>query len=369
MWFRRAALGLAFLPAAAAQQPPSSDPGLLLVRQQLVSMRTLQPTGDLGLFGYVRDAQPLGGDNWSLHDLTIDAAAREVLEVSAQRVRLRTVDKRELWTVDRAAAHVTAAAAEAGVADVPRRVFGPGRVVLPRDGAGLVALDRATGRVAWEQPTAPAWLLVPDPELLLAVGGVDGKPVLGAFAWANGAQAFRVELPAPTARVVAGPRAVAIVFADHVAVHDRGGPLLRDVKVAVQDLVLAPNGWFVRTADTVQAWSTEGEPRWTAPVRAESFETLLLAATTAGDLIVAKYHRMADSGIAVQCFAAADGDVLWRHDDGGLEVDHSKYWHRVHAQGRGDAVFLVSQAAGGNFVVELDAATGARRRREVLGRP
>lgn len=366
---RRAALALAFLAAAAAQEAPKNEPGALLARQQLVSMRTLAPTADLGVAGHVGDARCVSGDTWSVHDLTVDVAAQHVLDVSHERVRLRGADRREVWAVGRADAHVAAAAAGDASADAAHRLFGPSRIVLQRDGGGLVALDRATGGIAWQKPDAPCTKLVADPELLLAIGTSAGKPVLAAFAWANGAQAFRVELPAMPVRVVPAPHGVAVVFPDRVVVHDRSGPRLFVLKTAAQDIVAASTGWYVRTADALQAWTQNGELRWTAPSPLADFDTLALAATPAGDLVAATYIAMADSGVTVRCLTAANGEPAWRHVDPGLGVAHSKYWHRVYVRTTGDAVFVVSQAAGGNFVVELDAATGERRRREVLGKP
>ncbi len=45
----------------------------------------------------------------------------------------------------------------------------------------------------------------------------------------------------------------------------------------------------------------------------------------------------------------------------GLGVEHSEYLQRVYLERRDDALYVVSQASGGNFMERVDLATGAHR--------
>ena len=88
-----------------------------------------------------------------------------------------------------------------------------------------------------------------------------------------------------------------------------------------------------------------------------------LAVGQDGDLLVLEHMAMADSGARLSRWKAQDGSSRWHRDLPGLGIAHSKYWHRVTAIEIGDAVRVVSDAAGGQWAVELDAGSGAVRRR------
>jgi outer membrane protein assembly factor BamB len=354
-----AALAVALIAQAAAQEPKPTAPRLL-VRQQIVSPTTLKPTEQLGLTGYVRQVQWLGEQRYAVDEVAVDLAAMEVLEVSRERVLLRTVGKRVLWSVDRTAAGVRLDAKAA------HRLLLGARVVLPRAGGGLVGLDRATGEVRWQHADAPSEFVIADGELVIAAGAVGDKPTLAAFAAPNGARAFACTLPAAATRLVAGPHGIAAAMASGVTVFDRSGPQLFTLPAAVVDLVAGPDGWFAVTRETLQAWDRTGKVVWSLPATVDTFNSVVLGVTGAGALLELRHCPMSDSGVTVVCREPSDGGVLWQYVDQGLGIAHSKYWHRAHARAIGDAVFVVSEAAGGNFVVELDAATGEKRQRATI---
>ena len=361
-----AALVAFALTAVAQDSKPEAQ--RLLVRQEVVSPATLQPTGQLGLGGYVRDARWLGEQRYAVDDVSVDLAALEVLEVSGEAVLLRTASKKVLWSIDRAAAGVAF-----GEKLAQRRLLLGARVVLPRADGGLVGLDRATGEVRWQHLHAPSDLVIADGELVITAGRVGDKEMLAAFAVPNGARAFQCTLPAAATRLAAAPHGIAVVAAAGVTVFDRSGPTLFTAKGAVIDVVPVPLAayrslsfdpcWFVVTRDSLHLWNRQGDALWTQPVTVDSFTSVALAVTSTGALLELRHCPMSDSGVGVVCRDPRDGGVQWRFTDPGLGVSHSKYWHRVHACVVGDSVFVVSQAAGGNFVVELDAATGEKRQR------
>lgn len=353
-------------PPAPAKEPPAppapAAPGArLLVRQSLVDARSLEAGRSLGQPGYVRDSTWCGGDLYTLADTTIDVAAAEVLGASADKVWLAPFAGAPRWLVARAAVH----AAVPGTA--AQRLLLGARVVLPREGGGLVGLDRKTGALLWQAPAAPNELVVADDDGVLAAGTVGAERVFVRLAAANGAFACRNVLPGPATRLVPGPRGLAAVLADRALVFDRAGPKLCELPGAFVACTATPDGWCAATAEGLVAWNAAGEVLWRVAAPLDDLDGCCLAATAAGDVVACTWGRISDSGFVARACRGADGTVRWEHTDHGLGVAHSKYWHRLTARPLGDSLVVVSQAAGGDFAVVLDAADGARRARVTFG--
>jgi hypothetical protein len=79
-----------------------------------------------------------------------------------------------------------------------------------------------------------------------------------------------------------------------------------------------------------------------------------------GDLVIANYGAISDSGVALYRIHAIDGTVVWRASVPGLGVPHSQYEHLAYVELRGDALYVVSEASGGGFLERLSASTGSR---------
>jgi outer membrane protein assembly factor BamB len=89
------------------------------------------------------------------------------------------------------------------------------------------------------------------------------------------------------------------------------------------------------------------------------------AALPGGDVVIANYGQINDSGVDV-IRLHPDGSLVWRSCLAPLLVDHSAYQHLVYLDVRGDDLFVVSQGSYGGFLEQLSLATGARALRCVL---
>jgi outer membrane protein assembly factor BamB len=85
-----------------------------------------------------------------------------------------------------------------------------------------------------------------------------------------------------------------------------------------------------------------------------------------GDLVIANYGQIDDSGVDVMRIHGHNGAPVWRAQVRGLGVTHSKYEQLVYIEARGDALFVISQAAGGEFIEQLALPTGQSQLRKVL---
>jgi hypothetical protein len=75
-------------------------------------------------------------------------------------------------------------------------------------------------------------------------------------------------------------------------------------------------------------------------------------------LWVLPYNTIADSGVGLLRLAPSDGWIVWKARCQGIGTKHSKYWHYVYVEVRGDRLVVVSQGANGHFVEALDLASG-----------
>lgn len=348
------------VPGGLAASALAQAPVRVLLGQQVVDAASHEVVAVLGLTDHGPCAELIGGCTFAVGDALVDPDAGHVLFVALDRVRLVGLDKQPLWSSARADVHV---AARAG--DGPRW-FAKDRIVLAREGGGLVALDRRSGRVAWEGPGLPTASVLVDGDLVVATGDVGGKPHLVGAALANGARAFDVELAGAAQRIVAAPHGIAVVERDGFVVHDRAGPRLFAVTTPVTALTAGPDAWFGATGDAVVAWARNGERRWGADVAHAGYERVVLVATPDGGVLRVKWMDIADSGFDLVSLAV-DGGIRWRREEPGLGVPHSKYWHRVQPRLAGDRLLVTSQAAGGSFLAEFDLATGERVERTGFG--
>lgn len=335
----------------------------LLVRQQSVAALTLEPAAKLKLRGYVPESLWLGSGNYTLGERSFEMTRGEVLEVAREYVRLTSFGGKERWKVERAEVRV------AGPSQRGPRLLYPSRIVLPRAGGGLVGLERASGRVVWQQPDVPCEMLAYDDELVFVAGLVDRKPSLAACSWRNGARAFVAKLGKPAVRLVPGTHGVAVVHDGGFTVRDRSGPELFAVSGAVHGVCAAGEGggrsrvaWFAFVGAEIRAFDASGEVLWRKPYVRN--DTLQLCTTSSGDLLVAEYCTFSDSGFLATCYGRDDGETLWRRRATGLLVDHSKYRHRLYVRPLKDRLVFVSQASGGDFAVALRPEDGEQLDRE-----
>ncbi len=210
-------------------------------------------------------------------------------------------------------------------------------------------------------------LVAPDGHVVHAIAGVDRSAVARPF----GGPEYRVgDVVVDAARdvtfhvVTTDPSQVDPFHIEHVAgesiVRDRTKREVLRIREEVagvhwvgRDLVIVSDKQIARLA--------AGKPVWTLPPPSGTFASASeLAELRDGDVVIATYCASSDDGIDLQR-VGADGGVRWHVTVRGLGVAHSEYEQSVYLAVRGDAVFVVSQASGGNFVERVELATGAHR--------
>jgi hypothetical protein len=358
-------LPLRFVPlllaaSAAAQQAPR-----LLISQTIVDAPSGTKLGDLRIADHARHAIPAGGPTFVVDDCTVDVADPAVLDLAGDRLTLRVpglgTDKGAvLW--QRTLADAGASRSAAG-----QRLLARECVVLPRAGGGILALRRSSGETLWQKADSPGDLLLADADLVVAAGTVDGKARVCAFALANGAAAFRAELPGRPLQLAAAPLGVVVLGDGYLIGFDRAGPELFRLAPGAQSVVAGPAGWFTLAGTRIEARDRNGKPSWSADLDARDYrDTRQLFATDAGDVLVVCNQRMSDSGVLVQLRSGRDGAPVWTRDLGGLEVAHSKYRHLAYARVAGGHVYVVSQGSAGAFWEQLDLESGEQIARHRL---
>lgn len=300
-------------------------------------------------------SERLGPFRWVTAGRFVDTARAEVLEITAERVALATLDGKPSWAVERRATHTAFAIG------AHQCVLAGDRIVMPAGGerGGLVALDRSTGAIAWERPGVPSETIAVDDGLIVTTGATNGPPRLAAQALDNGASAFDLPLRAAPRALVVAPHGIAVVGDAGFTVFDRAGPELWKGNERPVALVANADGWFTATWQAVTAWSRTGEVKWTTELAVGDFEQIVLVALPGGGVAHVRFLGMADSGFEV-VGCDARGGIAWRRQEPGLGVSHSKYWHRVEPFVVGERLFVTSQGAGGAFFVEFDPANGDR---------
>ena len=350
---------LLLVAGLAAQRPEARAPlPIVVIGNHNLDGGTLAARSELPPATGGRELALRRTDGTVLRDhALLDPATRERLRITAGALRLESLDGDARWSV----AAVPGAAFGDGALD--RAVFARQRVVLCGGDGGLVALDRADGRVAWRRPAGPNELVVADGELVVAAGAAATGGAMHGHALQNGAAAFAVALPEAPQGIALGERGIAVRSAQHTVVFDRSGPRLCDLPAPASDVVALRDGWLVVVDPFVVSCDRTGRERWRRE-RTPGFMDQYVAVETAdGSIVVARYCRMADSGVDVVCLDGANGDVRWRRHVDGLGVAHSKYWHLAQLFGSGDRLVVTSQAAGGLFAVALDPADGGQSAR------
>ncbi len=210
-------------------------------------------------------------------------------------------------------------------------------------------------------------LVAPDGHVIHSIAGVERSAVARSF---GGPEYIVGDVVVDAARdvtyrvTVVDPSQVAAFHIDHVdgesIVRDRSKRevlRLREVVAAAhwvdRDLVVVSDKRIARLA--------AGKPVWTLPPPADTFAAASeLVELPGGDVVIATYCAISDDGIDLQR-VGVDGHVRWHITVRGLGVKHSEYEQSVYLAVRGDAVFVVSQASGGDFVERVELATGAHR--------
>jgi len=356
---------------ASDESSPAAEPPLL------INDRLVDPTD-----GHVR-AKIAGVDHWRTAVPRHDGTHHFQIDD-------RLVDGRTGKTI----AHLTRLAVEKGHlvrrspdGKVRWRVPLPGvRSVRPPDvalapGVALAsvddrvfAFDDATGRRLWHAP-GPADRLATDGKLVFTTD----CSVHGGHRWLvarhvkNGKRAWRASLSAkmdPDALVFAGRFIVVTnespdlaIFLDHSGKrHFASKEALSSVRPLEDDLLLVSSKRVARV-------DAKGHVLWHRPPLASTFVAGNDIVPVGGDLLIANFGRIDDSGVDVVRLDAKTGALRWETRVPGLGVAHSKYYQAAYLEMRGTEVYVVSQGAFGSFFERLDLATGHRELRCMLDDP
>lgn len=356
---------------ASAKSSPAPKPSLL------INARLVDPTD-----GHTR-AEVAGIDDWRTavprHDGT------HHFEIAD-----RLVDGRTGKTVE----HLTRLAIEQGHlvrrgpdGKVHWRIRLPGvRSVRPPDVAlapgvalasvddRILAFDDSTGKRLWHAP-GPADRLATDGKLVFTTDCSDhgGHRWLVARHVKNGKVAWRAAIASkmdPDALVFAGRFIVVTqdspdiaIFLDHSGQrHFASKEALSAVTPLGDDLLLVSNKRVARV-------DSRGHVLWHRPPLANTFVAGNDVVPVGGDLLIANFGRIDDSGIDLVRVDAKTGTLRWEARVPGLGVGHSKYFHVAYIEVRGSEIYAVSQGAFGSFFERLDLATGRRELRCMLDDP
>lgn len=341
--------------ATAPAQAPKTTAIRLVARNAILDLTTGTSKRVQGLKGYVVRAINRNDEVFDVADLNIDLATNTRVRRDKDQLLLEDLAGKAKWSVTLKDIGVTA--------NPTARLLTTDRVVI-QSSAGLVAIDRPTGEVAWHSDKQPLETLTMHKDLLVTTGKAGGKFVMRAMSLRNGAQASLTPLLDKPAHIAIGDYGIAIGSKNHVEVFDRFGPTLFTIEHGVDDIVAHQKGWLIRKKAQVTLLDRRGETIWDVAMQEPRFlNRHHMVVTDSGGVIITTHHNMSDSGVHCRALDARSGEELWARQLPGLGVPHSKYFHNAYARSRGEVVDIISQGSAGAFVVTLETDTGQQRSR------
>jgi outer membrane protein assembly factor BamB len=264
----------------------------------------------------------------------------------------------------------------------PDIAVGGGRTIVKID-ATIHAFDDATGKPVWTQPGGDRLTIAGDNVISTFCNLATHDHWLIANALVDGNDRFRVALPEGCDPWIAVVDERIYVVDDHKPAHtlifDFAGKQLARLDEELQGAhhYLAGAASHKRSDGTrvlvtdqgVLAIDAAGNVVWRGPATPNEFVGGAdFAELPGGDLIVANYGAINDSGVDVVRLRA-DGSVRWHASAAPLMVAHSEYLHLAYIEVRGDQLFVISQGSSGAFLERMSVATGERELRCVIGEP
>jgi outer membrane protein assembly factor BamB len=231
----------------------------------------------------------------------------------------------------------------------------------------LQRIDVATGAVRWKVHASPHGLTIAGDRVLATECAADGsREWSSVYSLADGArQLVTGAMPGCGASWQLTPHYFAYRpwAAPRSAVFDLAGHHAFDVEHQVIAMAELDRDLVVVTDAEIMRVSATGARAWRIATSPVAFgDTSSITTLAGGDLLVELHHRIADSGIAFWRIHP-DGRVVWQATAAALGVAHSKYSNVVYSAIRGDKLFAISQASGGDFFERIDLATGVRELR------
>jgi outer membrane protein assembly factor BamB len=388
------------IAAACQQSLPSPEPGpipttpppplvihtpFVIANQIVAEDGTVARTLDGVLPGYA--AIPDGPHRFKVGNLLVDTAADTVTKV-IEPVALNSVamfgrhdhDDYELVRSE-PDGRVRWKTPVSGVRTVrpPDIAVGGGRVVVTI-GSEVAAFDDATGKRVWTLDGDGDRLHVAGDTLIsVRYNEPTHDHWLTATALADGKQRFRVALDDGCDPYVAVYNDRIIVVEDRnppvSRIYNLDGTLIAKLAAEIEGSHRDPWGashliddkLVLVTDKHVMELDAAGKVLWRRETLRDTFVAAdQVVALPGGDLVIANYGAISDSGVDVVRLHG-DGALVWRSCARALGVPHSEYSHLAYVEARGDELFVISQGASGAFLERLSLTTGARELRCVMG--
>ncbi|MEP6862107.1 MAG: PQQ-binding-like beta-propeller repeat protein [Deltaproteobacteria bacterium] len=312
--------------------------------------------------GFAQDdvAVPSGPHRFTARDLTVDTETALVIK-SAPPIAFddhhlvrREVDGRARWTQ-----------ALEGVRSVrpPDVAVGGGRALATIDNQ-LHAFDDATGKALWSANVSGDRLLVAGDTAYSVMCGTATDHWLIGTSLADGKERFRSELAIgcdPEVQVV--NKLVIVTDSGHhqTRIFDLAGhQLARLAEVADGDALALGTTTILVSDLRVVALGPDANVLWQREHPDNTFVAgNALAELPGGDLVLANYGAISDSGVDLVRLRR-DGSEVWHSCAAPLGVGHSEYEHFAYIEVRGDALFVASEGSFGAFLEQLAVRTGER---------
>jgi outer membrane protein assembly factor BamB len=349
---------------------PAPVPALAVTSQPIPFAMFNQLVADDGrvvkVFGAVSRyelAIPDGPNQFRLGDQRVDASTSTIAkawpaaEVVASSLVRHEPDGRIRWSVPIGG---TSAVAPSELA------FGTDRIVAKRDGV-IRAFDDATGAEVWHT-RGFGYPFYARGDAVYAYECEQHMVV--ARALADGKERFHVPLMMECEpRITIDDAHVFVLdgYGKTTHVLDLHGGVVLSLAEELQATAPVAGGTLIVTDKQVAMLEDSGHVRWQLPGPVNEFvggdEVVTLPG---GDVIVANYGMIADSGVDVMRLRPSDGTIVWHANVHGLGVAHSKYRQLVYLELRGDDLYVVSQASGGGYFEKLGIADGVSKSRITL---
>ena len=364
----------AVAPAPAPAQPPFVISNRIVAPDGRV-VRTLPGVSDEAI------AVPVGPHRFEVEGWSVDTAADTVAALHPPAAferdpAARSEDEdRYLLVRDEPDGRTRWSARLHGVRSVrpPDVAVGGGRVVATID-LTIHAFDDATGRPVWSANVEGDNLhIAGDAVYSTSCNEPTHDHWLVANALADGAKRFQVPLAATCdpAILIEGGRIFAVESTppEETRVFDLAGHLVTTLHEQVEAAQPVSHGLVVVGDQHLMSLDPSGKILWSRAAPPNGFAGGdQIVELPGGDLLVANYGAISDSGVDVQRLHA-DGTPVWHARAAPLYVSHSQYEHLAYIEPRGAALYVVSQGSYGAFLERLSLATGARELRCVLGKP
>lgn len=236
---------------------------------------------------------------------------------------------------------------------------------------GVFALDYTTGKELWSAKDFGDRLMA-TPDLLLStecsVKAPPEKRWLVARQANTGKEVFRIGLPTeidPEELSTVGD--LFLLRGDHFTViFDQTGAIQLTLQEYTSLVLPQPNGLLLVGEKRIALYK-DGTIQWEQRPFQDQFVTEVQSLTLPdGELLLFSHCQIADSGVELKRLNPIDGKLRWETNLNGVGVGHSKYFHTVYTERRGDEVIVVSQGSYASLIEVVSLRDGASKHRQTF---